>query len=166
MYYSDLSPYHYITQRGSSVSEDAAPALNIGWLDSAHPFPQAKPSPEFVARLWAFCRTPINTMLGFHECPFCDDDPRMYLTIEQNGEKVGFGHAEIWIFGREGKTYAAPTLISHYVVRHHYNPPAEFNQAVLEAPLPDTPEYDARAGQFEWGKRMLRQKKFLRSRGS
>lgn len=102
-------------------------------------------------------------MLGFHECTFCNDDPKTYLTIEKDGETVGFGHAEIWIFGPEGKAYAAPTLIYHYVTRHHYAPPDEFVQAVLAAPLPDTPEYDQRARQFNWGKRMLREKMFLRS---
>jgi hypothetical protein len=163
LYYTDLSPYSYLKERGGPVSADIKPALNIGWLDDAHPFQQAEPSPEFVARLWVFCRTPINTMLGFHECTFCNDNPKTYLVIEKDGEKVGFGHAEIWIFGPDDKTYAAPTLIYHYVTRHRYAPPAEFVQAVLTGPLPDTPEYDARAGQFFWGKRMLREKKFLRS---
>jgi len=160
MYHVDLAPYAYLRERGAPISEHVMPALNIGWLDAEHPFPQAEPSAEFVARLWAFCRSPVNTTLGVHECEFCYDDPCMYLTIEQNGEKVGFGHAEIWVFGDEGKTYAAPTLIYHYVVRHHYNPPAEYIQAVLTGPLPNTPEYDARAAQFNWGKRMLREKRF------
>jgi hypothetical protein len=163
MYFADLSPYAYYKDGGAPVSTDIFPALNIGWLDDAHPFTQAEPSSEFVARLWAFCRTPINTMLGFHECAICNDNPKTYLEIEKDGQKVGFGHAEIWVFGDEGKTFAAPTLIYHYVTRHRYAPPDEFIQAVLAGPLPDTPEYDARAGQFEWGKRMLRKKKFQRS---
>jgi hypothetical protein len=163
MYYDDLSLYVYFNERGAPISADILPALNIGWLDDAHAYPQAEPSPGFVARLLDFCRTPINRTLGFHECTFCNDNPKTYLEIEKDGQKVGFGHAEIWVFGDEGKTYAAPTLIYHYVTRHHYTPPAEFIQAVLTGPLPDTPEYDARAGQFFWGKRMLREKKFLRS---
>src|SRR5687768_13571371 len=88
MYFDDLSPYVYFKERGQSISSDIASALNIGWLDNAHPFSQAEPSPEFVTRLWAFCRTPINTTLGWHDCQFCNDDPKTYLTIEQNGEKV------------------------------------------------------------------------------
>jgi hypothetical protein len=163
MYYADLSPYVYFNERGTPISADILPALNIGWLDITQEYSQAEPSPEFVARLLDFCRTPINTTLGFHECTFCNDNPKTYLEIEKDGQKVGFGHAEIWVFGDEGKTYAAPTLIYHYVTRHHYDPPAEFIQAVLTGPLPDTSEYDARAGQFAWGKRMLRQKKFRNS---
>lgn len=151
MYFVDLSQYAYAKAGGAPVSTEILPALSIGWLDDAHAYPQAEPSPEFVARLLDFCRTPINTMLGFHECTFCNDDPKTYLIIEKDGQKIGFGHAEIWIFGPDGKTYAAPTLIYHYVTRHHYAPPEEFVQAVLIAPLPDTPEYDERAGQFAWG---------------
>ena len=163
MYFADLSTYTFLKESGAPISADIPNALNIGWLDGYHPYPQAEPSQEFVACLWAFCRTPILTTLGFHECTFCNDNPKTYLVIEKDGEKVGFGHAEIWIFGPEGKTYAAPTLIYHYVARHHYAPPDEFIQAVLTGPLPDTPEYDQRAGQFNWGKRMLRQTRFLRS---
>src|SRR5215210_3381389 len=110
MYFADLSPYTYAAQSGQPISDAAPRALNVGWLDNAYPFPQAEPSPEFIARLWTFCRTPINAMLGFHECQFCDDDPTTYLSIEQDGVRVGFGHAEIWVFGSEGKTYVAPTL--------------------------------------------------------
>jgi hypothetical protein len=163
MYYADLSIYTFLKDSGTPISADTPNALNIGWLDDAHPFTQVEPSPEFVAQLWAFCRTPVNTTLGFHECTFCNDNPKTYLEIEKDGQKVGFGHAEIWVFGEEGKTYAAPTLIYHYVTRHLYAPPVEFIQAVLTGPLPDTSEYDARAGQFAWGKRMLRQKRFLSS---
>jgi hypothetical protein len=163
LYLADLSPYAYAKARGAPLSADVLPALNIGWLDDVHPFLRVEPEQEFVERLFDFCRTPINTMLGFHECTFCGDEPKTYLTIEKDGEKISFGHAEIWVFGRDGKTYAAPTLIYHYVTRHHYAPPDDFVQAVLTAPLPGTPEYDNRAGQFAWGKHMLRQKRFQSS---
>jgi hypothetical protein len=163
MHYTDLSTYTYISEKGKPISADISPALNIGWLDDIHPCPHIEPTLEFVSRLFDFCRTPINTTLGFHECPFCNDDPKTYLEIEKEGQRVSLGHAEIWIFGPDGKSYAAPTLIYHYVTQHHYAPPDEFVHAVLVAPLPDTPEYDVRAGQFNWGKRMLREKKFLRS---
>ncbi|MCX7805518.1 MAG: hypothetical protein N3A38_10060 [Planctomycetota bacterium] len=38
---------------------------------------------------------------------------------------------EIRVLGRDGKIYAAPTLIYHYVVAHKYRPPQEFIDAVM-----------------------------------
>jgi hypothetical protein len=38
---------------------------------------------------------------------------------------------EIYVPGRNG-IYVAPSLIYHYVVDHHYQPPAEFMEAVLQ----------------------------------
>ena len=88
MYFADLSSYAYSKDGGAPISAEIPPALSIGWLDDAHAYPQAEPSPELVARLWAFCRTPINTMLGFHECAFRNDNPKTYLEIEKDGQKV------------------------------------------------------------------------------
>jgi hypothetical protein len=61
---------------GAPISTHIGPDLNIGWLDDFYPYTQADPDHQLVAGLWAFCCTPINTMLGFHECPFCADDPK------------------------------------------------------------------------------------------
>ncbi len=44
--------------------------------------------------------------------------------------------------GQDGTVYAAPDLIYHYVVAHHYRPPDEFIQAVMETPLPGSQEYE------------------------
>jgi len=46
--------------------------------------------------------------------------------------------------------YAAPDLIYHYVVEHHYCPPDEFIQAVLEGPLPGSLEYEALKKEKGW----------------
>jgi hypothetical protein len=101
LFYANLSPYSYAAQAGQPTSDAIEVARNVGWLDDACP------SHKFIARLLAFCHTPINATLGFHECTFCNDESQTYLELEEGG----FGHPEIWIFGPEGKTYAAPTLI-------------------------------------------------------
>ena len=60
------------------------------------------------------------------------------------GERISLGHAEIYVFGEEGKVYVAPTLIFHYVTVHQYKPPIEFVQALKNGPVPPGPEYLAR----------------------
>src|SRR5439155_5623857 len=51
------------------------------------------------------------------------------------------GGAEIRVFGERGRIYAAPNLIYHYVVAHHYKPPDEFLQALRQGRCPPEPEY-------------------------
>jgi hypothetical protein len=162
MYYPDLSPYQYLSQGGQPIPGGPAPALNIGWLDHHHFYPQGETPDAFIAQLWIFCQTFVNQTLGYHKCEFCQT-PADHIIASSDDQEVSLGTAEIWVFGNNGRAYAAPNLIYHYVVTHHYQPPDEFIQAVLESPLPDSPEYDARASQYMWGKRMLMEKKYRRS---
>jgi len=71
-------------------------------------------------------------------------------TIRRGQETLEVGFAEIRVFGRNGKIYAAPNLIYHYVTAHSYRPPDEFIQAVLEGRQPDTPEYENLLRQYDW----------------
>jgi hypothetical protein len=57
------------------------------------------------------------------------------------GERMRLGYAEIRVFGKPGKVYAAPNMIYHYVTVHHYKPPAEFVQALKDEPCPPDPKY-------------------------
>jgi hypothetical protein len=43
---------------------------------------------------------------------------------------ASLGNGEIIVKGEDGRRYAAPTLILHYIEAHHYLPPEEFIQAV------------------------------------
>lgn len=58
------------------------------------------------------------------------------MRLQMDEESVMLGSAEIWVPGREGCIYAAPTLIVHYVEAHEYLPPPEFIEAVLRDPPP------------------------------
>jgi hypothetical protein len=153
MYYQDLTPYQYI-----SVEKDP-PTLNIGWLDNTHPYPQGQASAPFVARLWLFCQSPVNQTRGYHACQFCAE-PSFGVRFQHGDEECWLGSAEIRVFSLEGTAYAAPDMVYHYVVDHHYLPPEEFVRSVLKGPLPDSPEYLAYAAQYEWGRRAARERRF------
>ena len=152
MYYSDLS----LHQHGQS--DEDPPSLNVGWLDRDHAYPQGEAPVGFLDRLWAFCRERVNLTRGVHECELCSE-PTFGVRVQCGDEELWLGSAEIRVFSREGSTYAAPNLIYHYVVEHHYRPPEEFIQAVLAGPLPDSPEYLARAEQFKWGRIAARKRR-------
>ncbi len=44
--------------------------------------------------------------------------------------------------------FVAPAMISHYVQRHEYAPRAEFVEAVMSCPLPNTAKYRAACAVF------------------
>lgn len=133
-YYPDLSPYEYYQTEFSTV--------NIGWLDAAHEYSKGPVPNEFIERLWAFCHEPVHQSKGFHACELCRK-PVFGLNVKRGSDSIQLGSAEIRVFGKDGMTYAAPNLIYHYVVEHCYRPPEEFIQAVMESPLPGSPEYEA-----------------------
>jgi len=108
-------------------------SLAVGWLHPDHPFSQADPAPEFLAKLKEFASRSgasavalcLGAAGGFHTCEFCG---RAYGSVNfgvPTGDKLFF----------------SPEMIAHYVEAHHYAPPAEFIAAIMASPLPGTREY-------------------------
>lgn len=125
MYYPDLTPYCYLE------SESALNVLNIGWLDVRHTFPQKKASEELLDVLFERCLHPVNQTRGFHGYQFCRAGS-FGLEVSRKGKDITLGAAEIRVEGKDGRVYAAPNLIYHYVVEHDYNPPKEFTDALSQ----------------------------------
>lgn len=139
MYFEDLTSYRY------GVSDEASSLIylksfvfrhifnrnliNIGWLHSKYTFHRRKSDEPFLDKLFNLCLFPVEKTRGYHVCPFCKSS--FGLEVERNGQKVILGSAEIRVRGLEGKVYAAPNLIYHYVEAHEYSPPEEFIDAVL-----------------------------------
>lgn len=126
-WFPDLSPYTY--------SAFALPGtVNVGWLEPGHPFPTGPAPAALLARLSELDGTAfVNHTRGPHRCGFCAP-----------GGFDGYGSAEIHVVGADGRVYAAPSLILHYVRDHGYLPPAEFVAAVVGGvpvdPVPGDPE--------------------------
>jgi hypothetical protein len=126
MYFPDLSPYEYF--QGESQS------FNVGWHDAEHPYSTGEVPIEFCNRLQQLVLSPVSQTRGFHYCQFCKDELAMNTGAEMRAARlVGrIGSAEIRVVSQNGRTYAAPMMIYHYVTAHNYRPPDEFIQAVLE----------------------------------
>jgi hypothetical protein len=131
MYFPDLSPYQYLEREAAE-----SPALNVGWLDLEHDYPKGEVSAQALERLRQECSAQlVNHMRGWHACEFCR--PGFFKryrqpTIESSsGKPIMLGSAEIRVKGKDGKVYAAPNLIYHYVEKHQYRPPEEFLEALL-----------------------------------
>jgi hypothetical protein len=123
MYLSDLAPYTYL-----SGAADAG-VLAVGWLDAEHEFSKGSVSEPILTRILALCFRPVNQTRGFHQSPFLKPAPLGY-PVEYKRDKMLLGSAEIRVFGKDGKSYAAPNLIYHYVRDCGYLPPQEFLDAL------------------------------------
>jgi len=109
-YYEDLTPHTYSHDRGYKN------VVNIGWLDKGEPFEKGDVPAGFSSRLSDL--EVVHRHKGYHNCPFCDGG---------SGDKV------LAVKGK-GKVYFCPSMIQHYVTKHHYKPPQEFIDAVMARP--------------------------------
>jgi hypothetical protein len=130
-YCNDLSPYEYsddADETGEGAGSGAS-LLNVGWLAEGHEFPRGDVLEGFVAALLELAEDTVNVYRGMH---FCDFGP----TFQEARKNVRFrdvfiGSGEVRVRGGEGRVYAAPALVVHYVADHGYQPPREFVDAVL-----------------------------------
>jgi hypothetical protein len=105
----------------------------VGCLHPDHAYTKGEVPAEFLVRLTEFAAQSgdsadtldFGAFAGFHTCEFC-------------GRSHGIGN-----FGVPSGDllFVAPEMIVHYIEQHGYRPPAEFVDAVLRSPLPDTEEY-------------------------
>jgi len=136
-YFKDCSIYEY-----RSTSDPWPLENNIGWLGSGRRFNTRIPEETFLDSLWNYCKIAVNSTRGIHSCELCPG--RNESIFQRNQENLRLGWAEIRAFSRRGAIFAAPNLIYHYVLTHHYRPPDEFVEAILEEPGPSSSEYFAK----------------------
>jgi hypothetical protein len=107
----------------------------VGWLDAQHPYSRGPVNPEFLDRLKQYAALSVQSekvlrwgmFLGGHLCEFCE---KVYGSLNCG---VPF----------KGLLFVFPELMVHYVGTHSYLPPDVFVTAVMQAPLPGSPEYRA-----------------------
>ena len=107
--------------------------LAVGWLAKGHQFPRRKPDPSLVRRLDALLANPWapggHPHTGTHWCDLC-----------AGGYERRRSFCNLFIPTADC-VLVAPSLITHYIARHRYAPPAEFIEAVLACPEMGSPEY-------------------------
>jgi len=118
VFYEDLSPYRY-----SSVPTGLPGVVNVGWLGADEQESRGDVDPALVGKLRRFAETPALLMRGLHECGLCGSSS---------------GNGEIWVTAKDGRVYASPTMLLHYVEHHRYLPPPEYLEALRGATAPLT----------------------------
>jgi len=119
MFYPDLTPHN---PRDPSM-------LAVGWLD---PQQAEYTQGQFPSELLQFLEGLPTThqTRGMHKCPYCDQDgSAKWGDVPTSSNEI---HVKA-----NGKTYAAPRLILHYIKDHNYCPPSEYVDAVRSCAGPE-----------------------------
>lgn len=126
MEFSDLSQYSYYQPK------PFVDVFNVGWLGKGKPFPTGKPPNGFIKNLILaiesedHIKISVNKIRSVHPCNICGE--KNFKNIET---KTPIGSSEIWIPRTDGGFFAAPSMIVHYIIDHHYLPPHSFISSVL-----------------------------------
>ncbi|MCC2315848.1 DUF7919 family protein [Cellulomonas xiejunii] len=121
-FYEDLSAYEY--------TPVDVPMKNIGWLAPPHPFPTGDSPGWLVSALLLLAEDLECVMRGVHDCAYCEVESPVRFRSGPGGRVVSVGTGEIRVEGQDGRRYAAPSLVVHYVAAHRYRPPQDFIDAV------------------------------------
>jgi len=106
--------------------------LAVGWLEHDHAFANGTVPGPFLDALFAACVSKqVRLTRGWQPCTLCGRGAPYPIVETWNGRSSPLGHSEIEVTGSDQIRYAAPQLIFHYVVRHRYQPPQAFVEAVL-----------------------------------
>ncbi len=101
----------------------------MGWLDAHHAFERGHVSEEVLRRLrWLASERRVAQTRGYHSCPFC---PSGEPAAPRTATDSALGSAEVWVpDDEEGRYFAAPVLVIHYIAAHQYAPPDVFMKAL------------------------------------
>lgn len=115
--------------------------LAVGFLAEGKSYSKGDVSEEFFARLVELLVDPWqpSASAGRQPCGFCrfTGGPGQV----RFGEHVApMGGALLFVPGANA-VYVAPSLIAHYIDAHGYNPPRDFQQAVMDCPRMKSMEY-------------------------
>jgi len=125
-FFEDLSPYRYTRSKVEMV--------NVGWLGAGHDFLTGAMPQRALEELLRICSEsePFNMMRGLHDCEFClVESPVRYPTPFNDRGTTSVGMGEFHVEGPDGRVFAAPTLVLHYMLDHDYLPPTPFIEALL-----------------------------------
>src|ERR1043165_5309086 len=100
--------------------------LAVGWLERDTSFPTGLTPASVFQRLEVLLADPFQPVVsaGKHACTLCQ------FKSERSGS------INLFVPGN-GVIYVCPELVLHYINAHHYAPPTEFCDAVLQCPIPD-----------------------------
>ena len=133
-YFPDLSPCRYFD--GLFLDR----LIAIGWLEPGNEYQKGGVSKEFVKALVTLLKDPWEPLmaLGYHCCSFCRLKEE-FSTYKDH--ELPLGARNVYIIGND-QVYIAPSLVEHYIESHEYQPPLDFQEAVMLAAKTRKKDYE------------------------
>ena len=123
-YFEDMSPCTYFGNWSDRL-------VSVGWLVPEREFVTGDVSDEFFEALFSMLKKPWQPFVtaGHEPCKFCrfTHGPTILKYV---GEEVSIGTNNLFVPDGE-RAFVTPSSILHYIDSHKYQPPAEFQAAVL-----------------------------------
>jgi hypothetical protein len=97
-YFEDLTPYSFLDHLDPRYRDSGQAAVNVGWLESGHPFPAGQAGDAAITAALRLVRdSPVNPTRGWHRCDLCERRPPGLspTEMELDGSPVFLGHCEI-----------------------------------------------------------------------
>lgn len=128
MWFPDLGPCLYFTAPRFAGLR----LIAVGWLEPGHPFDEGPPDESLLHALeYLFELHGHSFFCGGHLCGFCAAEAAERGNVESSFDSLPAGYRDLFITNHGGDGYyAVPELITHYIVKHGYQPPAEFREAI------------------------------------
>jgi len=124
-YFEDLSPCTYFGNWSDRLA-------SVGWLVPEKDFVKGEVSKEFFEALFSMLRKPWQPFIaaGHEPCRFCrfTHGPAKLRYLD---EEVSIGTNNLFVPDGE-KVFVSPSMILHYIDSHQYQPPVEFQAAVVK----------------------------------
>ncbi len=132
IYFNDLSSYSYY------LDGEVNAIKNIGWIHYGKPYTTGSTPSSFKNKIESIfidkkkCDYTFNLIRSNSPCNLCNKE--IYLNNGRWDDPLGI--CEILIPSLEdGKFYASPSLIIHYIKEHNYAPPQEYIDSVMQVDL-------------------------------
>lgn len=134
-FFVDFSKYKYKNRQEENT-------VNIGWIEGTKDYCTGEVTKEFLLYLWEYMKFPFYQTRGIYHNITLDGENAMFIAVF-DGYEIPMGSYEIRVIDKlNNLVYAAPDLILHYIINHHYLPPKEFIEAVKNGPKPNSKEYN------------------------
>lgn len=124
-HFDDLTPCTYFDRW-----EDRLVA--VGWLAPGKGYKKGEVSEEFFNALATMLRKPWQPFVfaGFEPCRFCRFSQG--VSLHYRDIQISMGNQNLFV-PDNGRVFVAPSTIAHYIDSHEYQPPLEFQAAVVRS---------------------------------
>jgi hypothetical protein len=133
-YFDDMTPCTYFDRWQDRLTA-------VGWLAPGRAYQKGEVSEEFFSALVMMLKKPWQPFVaaGYEPCRFCRFS-RGTAKLRYLDTEISIGSNNLFV-PDDRQVFVAPSMIAHYIDSHEYQPPLEFQSAVVRSSRLSSMEY-------------------------